>query len=70
MPQFQTVRDGMQSQSQGAQQINEAMVQLASGARLTLESLREFILATEHMHRAMGGLKEEVQKFKVGGGSA
>ena len=65
IPQFQMVRDGMQSQSQGAQQINEAMMVLTSGTRNTLDSLREFNTATEHMHGAMRGLKDEIQKFKV-----
>ena len=65
IPQFQMVRDGMQSQSQGAQQINEAMRVLTSGTRNTLDSLREFNTATEHMHGAMRGLKDEIQKFKV-----
>ena len=65
IPQFQMVRDGMQSQSQGAQQINEAMMVLTSGTRNTLDSLREFNAATEHMHGAMRGLKDEIQKFKV-----
>jgi methyl-accepting chemotaxis protein len=64
-PQFQQVRDGMKSQSQGAQQINEAMMLLTTGTRSTLESLKDFNLATEHMHRAMKGLKDEVQKIIV-----
>ena len=65
IPHFQQVSDGMQSQAQGAQQINEAMMVLTNGTRNTLDSLREFNTATEHMHGAMRGLKDEIQKFKV-----
>ena len=67
MPQFRSVHDGMKSQSQGAQQINEAMILLTSGTRGTLESLREFNKATAHMHQAMKGLQDQVRTIKVDG---
>ena len=67
MPQFQMVREGMQSQSNGAKQINEAMVMLTETTRGILESIREFNQATSTMHVAMQGLKDEISKFEVNG---
>ena len=66
LPQFQMVREGMQSQSNGARQINEAMVMLTETTRTTLESIKEFNKATSAMRGAMQGLKDEISKFKVG----
>jgi methyl-accepting chemotaxis protein WspA len=65
LPQFQLVQEGMMSQSQGAQQINEAMIQLTGGTHHALESLHEFNLATDSMHNAMRNLREEISHFKV-----
>lgn len=65
MPRFQTVKEGMQSQSQGAQQINEAMVQLTGSTRANIDSLRDFNMATEAMNHAMRGLRDEIAHFKV-----
>lgn len=64
-PRFETVHEGMQAQSQGAQQINDAMLQLTDAARQSAVSIREFNLASEQLHRAVQGLKEEISKFKV-----
>ena len=64
-PQFTAVKDGMYGQSQGAQQISEAMSQLSTAAEQTKESLHEFKLATEQLNEAIGGLQSEVSKFKI-----
>ncbi|MDD5628652.1 MAG: methyl-accepting chemotaxis protein [Elusimicrobia bacterium] len=64
-PQFQMVREGMQSQSNGAKQINDAMAMLTETTHNTLQSIKEFNLATAAMHSAMQGLKEEISKFKI-----
>jgi methyl-accepting chemotaxis protein len=64
-PRFETVTEGMQSQSKGAQQINNAMSQLtevASGAEV---SVREFNQAAQQLHDAVRALREEVSRFKV-----
>ena len=53
-------------QSQGADQIREAMVRLSEGAGQTSISLREFNKATDHLREAVGGLKEEVSRFTLG----
>jgi methyl-accepting chemotaxis protein WspA len=56
----------MRVQSQGAEQIREAMHRLSEGAGQTSVSLREFNKATDHLREAVGGLKEEVSRFTVG----
>lgn len=62
---FDQVTEGMRVQSQGADQIREAVVHLSDGVNQTLLSLREFNQATGHLREAVGGLKEEVSRFRV-----
>ena len=64
-PQFETVKDGMHAQSQGAMQINEAMTQLSQAAEQTRESLHEFKQATEQLNEAVQGLQGEVSHFRI-----
>ena len=64
-PQFTAVKDGMYGQSQGAQQISEAMGQLSLAAEQTKDSLHEFKLATEQLNEATQGLQSEVSRFKI-----
>ena len=59
------VTEGMKVQSQGAAQIREAVIRISEGASQTLDSLREFNLATGHLREAVGGLKDEVSRFRV-----
>ncbi len=70
LPRFGLVKDGLISQSQGAQQINEAMVTLAEGARQTTASVEEFDKAVHNLHNAVEGLRREIARFKVAEGSA
>jgi methyl-accepting chemotaxis protein WspA len=62
---FDQVVEGMRVQSQGAEQIREAVIRLSEGAHQTSISLREFNKATDHLREAVGGLKEEVSRFTV-----
>lgn len=64
-PRFDLVHEGMQSQSQGAQQISDAMLQLTESIRGSSASLREFNQAAEQLHQAVRSLKDEVSRFKV-----
>jgi methyl-accepting chemotaxis protein WspA len=64
-PQFDSVKEGMHAQSQGALQINEAMTQLAQAAQQTRESLNEFKSATEQLNDAVQGLQGEVARFRI-----
>jgi methyl-accepting chemotaxis protein WspA len=62
---FDQVTEGMRVQSQGADQIREAVLHLSEGVNQTLTSLREFNQATAQLREAVGGLKEEVSRFRV-----
>ncbi len=64
-PQFDTVKEGMHAQSDGALQINEAMTQLSQAAEQTRESLHEFKIATEQLNDAVQGLQGEVSRFRI-----
>ncbi|MBU0715984.1 MAG: methyl-accepting chemotaxis protein [Verrucomicrobia bacterium] len=64
-PKFETVNDGMHAQSQGAQQISQALTQVSKGAVKTAESLRQFNEATAQLRNAAQRLQAEVEKFKV-----
>ena len=63
---FDQVTEGMRVQSQGAEQIREAVTRVSEGAGQTSVSLREFNKATDHLREAVGGLKEEVSRFTLG----
>ncbi|MDP8244358.1 MAG: methyl-accepting chemotaxis protein [Candidatus Hinthialibacter antarcticus] len=64
-PQFQSVTEGMNLQSQGALQITQAMVQLSEGAEQTANSLREFNNATTQLNEAAQRLQKEFSRFRV-----
>lgn len=64
-PEFETVKQGMNAQTQAAQQINEAMKQLADTAGLTKSLLGEFQKATGQLTGAMQGLQGEVSRFRT-----
>ena len=64
-PEFETVKQGMNAQTQAAQQINEAMKQLAETANLTKSSLSEFQKATGQLTSAVQGLQGEVSRFRT-----
>jgi methyl-accepting chemotaxis protein WspA len=59
------VKEGMSSQTMGAGQINEAMLQLIDGARQSAGSLKEFNASTDHLRGAVDGLKEEISRFRL-----
>ena len=64
--QFDQVTEGMRVQSQGAEQIREAMTRLSEAANQTSVALREFNTATESLREAVGSLKDEVSHFTLG----
>lgn len=64
-PRFVSVKEGMQSQSQGAHQISGAMANLTDAAFKTTNSLKEFDRATKSLHKAIDGLRSEITHFKV-----
>jgi methyl-accepting chemotaxis protein WspA len=62
---FQLVNEGMRNQSLGAQQINDAMNQIAEGARRSLQTLQDFERATAHLRASVEGLTQEIAQFKI-----
>ena len=62
---FQSVNEGMQSQSIAARQINEAMVPVAQGTKDTQVSLDEFIKATAYLRQSVDLLNQDIAQFKV-----
>lgn len=64
-PRFESVHQGMQFQSQGAQQINNAMMQLKEAAQHTFETLQQSNTAIEKLKDAANEQQSGVTKFKV-----
>ena len=64
-PRFDEVNASMGHQSENAQEISTAMVNLTEGLEQTLLSLHETYDAIEQLNEAARGLKDEVSRFKV-----
>jgi methyl-accepting chemotaxis protein WspA len=64
-PSFETVNEGMQSQSVAAQQISEALSQLTEGAQQTVESLRQSTTALEQLNLTARDLQTGVSRFTL-----
>ena len=64
---FDFVKQGMQTQAEGAQQITEALLTLNDGSRAAADALQEFKEASQHMVGAVAGLTETVGRFRVNG---
>ncbi|MDH5301898.1 MAG: methyl-accepting chemotaxis protein, partial [Gammaproteobacteria bacterium] len=65
-PRFEAVHQAMHFQSQGAEQINEAMIKLNEDAQQTVESLRLANRATYRLNDSAQSLQASVSRFKVG----
>ena len=62
---FQLVTEGMRNQAIGAQQINDAMGQIADSAKRSEQSVKEFERATAHLRGSVEGLNQEISQFKI-----
>jgi methyl-accepting chemotaxis protein WspA len=62
---FKLVNEGMRNQTIGAQQINDAMSQIADGTRRSLQSLQDFERATAHLRASVEGVTQEIALFKT-----
>jgi methyl-accepting chemotaxis protein WspA len=62
---FRLVNDGMRNQSTGAQQINDAMGQIADATRRSAQSIKEFESATATLRASVEGLNQEIAQFKT-----
>lgn len=65
LPRFPEVHEGMRAQSTGAQQINEAVLQLADVARGSADSVRELHETAGRLHEAVSEMKTEMARFRV-----
>ena len=65
LPQFESVHEGMGSQSMGARHIRDSMVALTEGARVSADALEETRQATRQLESAIEVLRAEVSLFKV-----
>jgi methyl-accepting chemotaxis protein WspA len=65
IPRFEEVNQGMASQSQGAQQIRDAIVQLSESAQQTADSLRQSNGAIVQLNEAAGRLHQGASHFRV-----
>ncbi|OUL37546.1 methyl-accepting chemotaxis protein [Nostoc sp. T09] len=64
-PRFEAVNQGMETQSQGAQQISDAMTQLSNTSVQTAASLRDINQAIAQLNKVAQGLRQETTRFKV-----
>ncbi len=64
-PRVQMVNEGMQAQATGAEQINQALVQLGEATGQTVESLRQASSAIDELNLVANGLRTGVSRFKV-----
>ena len=62
---FQLVNEGMRNQTAGAQQINDAMGQIAEATRRSAQSIQEFERATATLRGSVEGLNQEISQFKT-----
>jgi methyl-accepting chemotaxis protein WspA len=64
-PRFETLDQGMRSQSEGAGEISTAMVELTGVARTATLAVVELNQASRALHVAIHELREGVSHFKV-----
>jgi methyl-accepting chemotaxis protein WspA len=62
---FQLVNEGMRNQSAGAQQINDAMTQIAEATNRSAQSIKDFERATATLRASVEGLNQEIAQFKT-----
>ena len=65
LPRFENVHEGMHSQSLGADQISESMIQLNDAAHQTAESLRQSNDVITRLNDAAQGLQSGISKFTI-----
>lgn len=66
LPQFEAVHEGMRSQSAGARQIRDSMVNLTESVRVSAHSLEETRAATHRLEAAIDELRSEISAFRLG----
>ena len=66
LPQFESVHEGMRSQSAGARQIRDSMVTLTDSVRVSAQALEETQAATHRLESAIDALRNEISTFRLG----
>ncbi|WP_339522577.1 methyl-accepting chemotaxis protein [Pseudomonas sp. EA_35y_Pfl2_R111] len=64
-PRVQMMDEGMQAQATGAEQINQALVQLSEASGQTVDSLRQAGAAIDELNQVAASLRSGVSRFKV-----
>jgi len=64
-PRVSMVNEGMQAQASGAEQISQALVQLAEVTGQTVDSLRQTSSAIDELSQVASGLRAGVSRFQV-----
>jgi len=64
-PRFDQILEGMESQAEGASQINEAMGQLSASAQQTANAVRETNRMILNLKRSADVLRSEIARFQV-----
>jgi methyl-accepting chemotaxis protein WspA len=64
-PNVETLHEGMRAQTQGAEQISDALSQLGEAARQTADSIRDSGRAVEQLNDASRGLQGAISQFKI-----
>ncbi|HVE15730.1 MAG TPA: CHASE3 domain-containing protein [Chthoniobacterales bacterium] len=64
-PSVETLHEGMRAQTQGAEQISDALSQLGEAARQTADSIRDSGRAVEQLNDASRGLQGAISQFKI-----
>ncbi len=64
-PQFETASQGMDAQSQGAQQIRAAMEQLNDTSQQTIGAVQENNQSIDQLNQVVQSLQQEISRFKV-----
>jgi methyl-accepting chemotaxis protein WspA len=62
---FQIVNDGMRNQTAGAQQINDAMTQIAEATRRSAQAVQDFERVVTSLNSSVEGLNQEIAQFKT-----
>jgi methyl-accepting chemotaxis protein WspA len=65
-PRFASVNQGMEAQSDGAEQITEVMLQLSQAGSQTADALREINCAIAQLNDTAQDLRQEISQFKLG----
>ena len=64
-PQFEVINQGTETQTQGAQQISEAMGQLNETTQQTAQSMQDSSRAIAQLNQVVQTLQQEISRFKV-----